>query len=550
MTTGFPASSNAQLQSYLRGVESLLRGGDMPGAMRLSDEAVAKGCEHAHLLTLAAYHRINTGAPDQALAFAMRARALSPRHVDVLNAVGNCLVSLQRHREAVDVFEAALRQAPDAYLVRFNKASALEELQELTRARVEFERILDRQPAHGETLARLAYLAAQRGEMKAARDYAERALRIDPRQSAASITLATAEIEEKKFETALKRMDALTRQPMVSATNLSIAQGLMGDALDGLDRTTDAFRAYAASQATRRAALRAVFERQEVESAAALVARLTAYFREASSDQWSASPHETGDAPGRTHVFLVGFPRSGTTMLEQILASHPDIEAMAERSCLVDSQDAFTVPADGLERLANLDADELAPYRNAYWTRVAKEGSTPQRRVFVDKMPLYSVFLCLVAKLFPRAKILFALRDPRDVVLSCFRRRFVMTQQMYELTSLESAAAYYDGVMRLVDIYREKLGLEIYPVRHEDMIADLEGETRRLCDFLGVTWNAAMEGFARTASTRSVNTPSGPQLARGLSTQGAGQWRRYRDALAPILPKLAPWVTRFGYSAD
>jgi hypothetical protein len=165
-------------------------------------------------------------------------------------------------------------------------------------------------------------------------------------------------------------------------------------------------------------------------------------------------------------------------------------------------------------------------------------------------MPLYSVFLCLVAKLFPHAKVLFALRDPRDVVLSCFRRRFVMTQQMYELTTLESAASYYDGVMRLADMYREKLGLEICDLRHEDMIADLQGETRRLCDFLGLTWSAAMEGFARTASTRSVNTPSGPQLARGLSTQGVGQWRRYRDALAPVLPKLEPWATRFGYSAD
>jgi hypothetical protein len=280
------------------------------------------------------------------------------------------------------------------------------------------------------------------------------------------------------------------------------------------------------------------------------VARLTAYFRDAAAEQWRVSPDGPPETSDRTHVFLVGFPRSGTTMLEQILASHPDIEAMAERSCLVDSQDAFTIPMDGLDRLATLDGDSAGTYRESYWARVAEEGSTPSRRVFVDKMPLYSVFLCLVAKLFPRAKILFALRDPRDVVLSCFRRRFVMTQQMYELTSLESAANYYDGVMRLADIYRERLGLEILDLRHEDLIADLEGETQRLCDFLGVTWNPAMEDFAHTATTRSVNTPSGPQLARGLSTQGMGQWRRYRAALAPVLPKLAPWVTRFGYSAE
>jgi hypothetical protein len=170
--------------------------------------------------------------------------------------------------------------------------------------------------------------------------------------------------------------------------------------------------------------------------------------------------------------------------------------------------------------------------------------------VFVDKMPLYSVFLCLIAKLFPRAKILFAVRDPRDVVLSCFRRRFVMTQQMYELTALESAASYYDQVMRLRERYREVLGLTFCDVRHENMVGDFDRETRRICDFLGVEWNAGLREFARSVPARSVNTPSGPQLARGLFTQGVGHWRRYAPQLAPVLPQLAPWAERFGYARE
>jgi Tfp pilus assembly protein PilF len=550
MTTSSSLSpgAKAQLQTYLRSVEGLLRSGDMPNAMRLSHEAVAKGCEHAHLLTLASYHQLNSGALQQALDLAVRARALAPRNIDVLNAVGNCLTRLQRHRESVEAFDAVLRLAPDAYLTRYNKARSLEELQELTRARVEYERIVDTHPQHAETLARLAYLAWQRGDTKAARDLSGRALQIDPGQSGALITLAAVEVEEEHFEIALRHIEAFTRRADGSVTNLSIAQGLRGDALDGLDRPAEAFRAYTASQVTRRAALKAEFEKPGTESARAVAARLTTYFRDAPQDRWRVPEHAA--EPGQAHVFLVGFPRSGTTLLEQILASHPDIDAMGERSCLVDSQDAFTIPPDGLDRLADLSADELEPYRNAYWARVAQEGSTPRRRVFVDKMPLYSVFLCLVAKLFPRAKILFAVRDPRDVVLSCFRRRFVMTQQMYELMSLESAADYYDGVMQLSGIYRGILGLEFCDLRHEDMIADLEGETRRLCDFLRVEWNAAMEDFARTAGSRSVNTPSGPQLARGLSSQGVGQWRRYRKELAPVLPKLAPWVAHFGYAEE
>jgi tetratricopeptide (TPR) repeat protein len=542
------AASGAELQRYLQGVERALRASDMETAIRLSDEAIGKGLEHSHLLALAAYRQMALGAGDRALVFASRARELSPRNVDVLNALGLSYVHLKRHREAVEAFDAALRQSPTAFMVRFNKAAALEELQDLTRARVEFERVLDQQPSHSEALARLASLAIQRGDVKIARDYATRALKSDPRQPAAPLTLAMADVEEKQFERALSRVEPLTRPANTSATNRSIAQGVKGEALEGLGRIAEAFDAFSQSQATLRAHYRPIYAAEGYETASMLTARLTDYFRTARAEDWRA--RGTVASPVRTHVFLVGFARSGTTLLEQILASHPDIEAMEERSCLVEAQTEFTVPPGGLDRLAKLGADELGSYRDAYWKRVREQGTALKRAVFIDKMPLYSVYLCVIAKLFPDARILFARRDPRDVVLSCFRRRFVTTAQMYEFTSLETTADYYDAVMGLSDLYRGKLGLDICDIRYEDMVADFAGETRRICAFLDLPWNEAMERFVDVARTRSVNTPSGPQIARGLFTQGAGQWRRYRDQLAPILPRLAPWVGRFGYAPD
>jgi hypothetical protein len=374
---------------------------------------------------------------------------------------------------------------------------------------------------------------------------------LDPQQAAAQLTLATALIESKDYEAAIKRLTGLLQRGRLTPTNLSIAQGLMGDALDRLDRPAEAFAAYAASQATQRAANKSVFEKDGTESSAELVARLIGYFRDADADAWRV-PRSTIAEPDvvKTHVFLVGFPRSGTTLLEQILAGHPNIDAMAERNCLIDAQKSFTVPLDGLDKLALLGHDDLSAYRDAYWSRVRQEGFSLKRDVFVDKMPLYSITLFLIAKMFPRAKILFAIRDPRDVLLGSFRRRFGMTQQMYELTSLDTAAEYYDHVMQLSELYRDKLGLEICDVRHEDLVADATKCGRRICDFLQVPWNDAMLAFAQAVGSRSVNTPSGPQLARGLTSQGIGQWRRYRAQIEPVMPKLAPWIAHFGYSAD
>jgi tetratricopeptide (TPR) repeat protein len=523
----------------LEDVEAALRAGDMTRAMRLSEAAVAAGAEHPTLLSLAGLKRMGGGDNAAALPLLIRARELAPRHVGVLDALGQCLTRLGRSREAVAVFDAALAIAPDARL-HFNKAMALEDLSALGEARAGFERAVALVPTHAEALARLAVLAAQRGETGAAREWAMRAIRIDPREPVAHIALAMAALEEKNLAAAEAQIHILLQMPDLSAVNLAIVHGLAGDILDGQDRPAEAFAAYSAAKSTLRSAYAPLMRG---ESAQARERRLVDYFRDAEPGSW----HAIKPPAPRTHVFLVGFPRSGTTLLEQVLAAHPDMEAMEERACLADSAAEFFGANEDLDRLAALCDADLTPWRAAYWNRVAEAGRMPSKPVFIDKMPLNAVFLPLIARLFPSAKIVFALRDPRDVVLSCFRRRFGMNTGMFEFTSLDSTAAYYAAVMDLIAIYREKLALDMLETRHEHLIADFRGQARRLCEFLGVEFRSEMENFAAQARAQNIDTPSSAQVARGLSAAGLGQWRRYRPQLAPILPLLAPFVARLGY---
>jgi hypothetical protein len=335
----------------------------------------------------------------------------------------------------------------------------------------------------------------------------------------------------------------LVQDASLGDVNRAYALSLAGDILDAQDRVPEAFAAYAASKAVQRDAFAP--RMAGLESVAMREQRLADYFRRADDQSWRRDPKAENASPRQ--VFLVGFPRSGTTLLEQVLAGHPDISVMEERTCLMDSAAEFFGSDAGLDRLASLPEAGLAAWREAYWKRVAEAGNTPTAPVFIDKMPLNAVFLPLIAKLFPGAKILFALRDPRDVVLSCFRRRFGMNAGMFEFTSLETTAAYYGAVMRLADIYREKLALDILDTRHEALVADFETEIRRVCDFLGVDFHDGMRGFAHRASAQNIDTPSSAQLARGLTAQGLDQWRRYAVPLQPVLPWLAPFVARFGY---
>jgi hypothetical protein len=249
----------------------------------------------------------------------------------------------------------------------------------------------------------------------------------------------------------------------------------------------------------------------------------------------------------RGHAFLLGFPRSGTTLLEQALAGHPDLVALEEAPTLAEAYDALLADAAGLARLARLTAAEAEHWRAVYWRAVAAHGADARGHVFLDKAPAGTLYLPLIAKLFPEAKLLFAVRDPRDVVLSCFRSSFQMNALTYAFTDLAETARCYAASMALADIYRRVLPVELHEVRYERLVDDLEGELARIVGQLGLDPAPGMTDVAATASRRVVRTPSAPQVRAGLNRQGLGRWRAYTDQLAPVLPILQPWIERFGY---
>jgi hypothetical protein len=292
------------------------------------------------------------------------------------------------------------------------------------------------------------------------------------------------------------------------------------------------WRTYASSYGTPPSAL---------EFAQGMIGRLDAIDPQA----WAAAGEPAPAAAG--HVFLLGFPRSGTTLLEQVLASHPGVEALEERETLSAAMRAFLATPQDLDRLAAATDTELRPLREAYWARVREEGARVEGKLFVDKHPLNTLKLPLIARLFPHAKVLFARRDPRDVVLSCYRRRFVMSGSAYQLLTLPGAAGYYDAAMQIAERMQPALGARAHVVRHEALIADFDGVVGSACEFLGLGWTDALRAFSARTQDRGIATPSGAQLAGGLSAEGVGQWRRYRQQMAPALPRLRPWVERFGY---
>ena len=488
-----------------------------------------------------------SGQSQAATARLNRARSERPDDPAAPTVLGNALSMIGHRDQAIAEFNRALEFEPGFAPAYYYRGVERQNAGDLAGATQDFEKSAEAAPDYAEPLAQLADIAARRGDAEAARAFAGRTAALDPGEPISTLAFISADLIVKDFTAAEAGARAALTSQRLSPHNRAIALGQLGDALDGLGRPAEAFAAYGNSNEALRNHYAPMFQRAEEHTPLGHARRLATWFESADAAPWAVRAVDGPTGPAAGHAFIVGFPRSGTTLLEQILASHPDVAALEERSCLEDSIADLFLDGKALERLAKSKSEELGAYRAAYWRRVAANGVEARGKTFIDKMPLNTVLLPLIHRLFPDAKILFAIRDPRDVVLSCFRRRFGMNPAMYQMLTLRGAADYYDTVMRLGVLYREKMPLNLREVRYEALVEDFETEARKHAAFLGLDWSGAMADFAKTAKARPVDTPSSVQVSRGLFREGVGQWKAYADQLTPVTPVLAKWVKHWGY---
>ncbi|HTQ15031.1 MAG TPA: sulfotransferase [Rhizomicrobium sp.] len=536
-------------EAIIEQVEAAVRDGQLPRALEMARRALDEGVVHPMLLNLRSYWWVQQGRDEDALADLKHAIGIAPEDIFVRNAYGVLLGRLGRWEEAMPVLKGTVEITPEWAPARQSLGWAMESTGELAEARIHYERALALDPDFAEPMVRLSSLATRRGDWEGARALANRALELQPGGYGASTTLASVAIADRDFDRAEEIVRRLVAAKPPSPLDGIFARNVLGDLRHAQGRYAQAFKAYTESNRAKFKLYAPQYDRPGV-TVTDYCRWLTDYFSSASPERWSAASQTAPDDPrdGATgHVFLVGFPRSGTTLLENVLASHPGIETLEERDMLDEPMRAFLTNEADRERLAVLDEAAIAEWRARYWARVRAHGVAVAGKVFVDKYPLSTLKLPIVAKLFPKAKVLFALRDPRDVVLSCYRRSFGINSSMFEFLDLERAAKFYDAAMSLAQVCRTRLGLAWREVRNESLIADFETEARAICAFIGVDWSAEMTDFAEHAKSRSIRTPSSIQVVKGINREGVGTWKNYEAELAPVLPLLARWVEAFGY---
>lgn len=563
-----PQDVGAELQR-LRGT-LLQQAGDAAGAARAYERALAAHPGDWEVWNNLGNARRDLGDAEGAAEALARAVAIEPRPAAVWANYAAALAAAGRQEEALTACrEAAQRDRANPELAVAH-AHCLRRATRDAEALAELERAAGLAPADAQIRLELGRLRwSRRDEPGALAAYFE-ALRLRPHDPLAWLELGILHERRNRLDAlpplladaeaagvrgpelrylravALRRegrLEEALEEARSAPENLEPERraSLIARLADALGRTDEAFSAFTemnrlhgqspAARASNPSAYRARIDRMASTATPAWFAR------------WTEGPRP-GERPAP--VFLVGFPRSGTTLLDTFLMGHPDVHVLEEEPILQRAEDAL----GDFGRLPDLDAAEVERLRAVYFEALDAIAPEAAGKTVVDKLPLNILGAPLIQRLFPGARIILSLRHSCDAVLSCFMQAFEPNDAMANFLDVGDAAALYDKVFGFWEQCRAKLPLNVHALRYEALIAEPEAEMRTLIDFLGLAWDARLLDHRRTAAERGmIVTPSYAQVTQPLYRNAAGRWERYRVHMGPVLPLLCPWAQRLGYGA-
>lgn len=519
----------------------------LPEALALAREAAGAAPEQFEALACLGWMLDKSRLFDEADAVYARAMMRLPQGAQDLDRVGTMLAEAERYDLASEALSRAAAGAPGSPVPLLRLGAVHERTREFEKALNAFERARAIDARAAEAHLGIMRILDRLGRDAEAAEAADAALALRPGEPLATSIKAKHLRGAKKHEEAI----ALLRREIESPGRQAFAKGMLmidlGQTLDAAGDYDGAWEAISEGQRQWGSTERS--RRFSAEKFLDWVNRGPAWVTAEKVADWTRDP--ASDAPDP--IFFLGFPRSGTTLTEQMLAAHPGLVTTDELPLVREMMEELRLRVkpgvEYPESLAGLSDAQIDAGRRAYWREVRKfmgEGSVGARRL-VDKSPLNTWRLLVIRRFFPRAKVLFALRDPRDVCISCFFQRFNPNPGMVNFQSMEGTVRLYDAVMSAWLKYRDLLGLDVTVTRYEDLVADTEGQARKIIAGVGEPWHDDVLAYREKRADTVISTPSHVAVRQPIYTRSVARWKRYEKHLAPHMEVLGRWVKEFGY---
>jgi len=466
----------------------------------------------------------------------------TPREPVVWFEYGNAASGLREFSVADRAWQRALALAPhNAELIGLI-GHQYQGLRQPERARACFAQAAAADPRAINPRISLAVLAEQNHRLDEARAAVDECLTINSRDDQARYFQALLDRRENKLTEAEARLrDLLASEPRHPYVRYASRYEL-AHVLDRTERFDEAMRLLSEAKAIVRTLTDTDLLLRGYDQGAESARRFTRSLPKSILVQWAQSFPETNRHEIPRLAFLGGHPRSGTTLLEQILDAHPDVAALDEPSAFLE------VLQPEFHKSKQLSNARLNTLRRLYTQALLAEvGDSGQRKLLVDKNPSPTARLPLWLRVFPELRVLIALRDPRDVIVSCYFQNIPLNAANVNFLSFERLTKHYADLMDIWLSVREWEGFAWVETRYEDTVSDLEKEGRRVIEILGLKWHEEQSRFYEKSRKKQLYSPTYQDVTRPVYGSSVGRWHAYEKYLAPVLPALKPYCTQFGY---
>lgn len=486
----------------------------------------------------------------QSIEILERAARLDPANAQIHLDLGRAYGMRYDHTAAEQALEKAVRVAPRRVEALTEAGRRCQDFGNLPMARSYFQRAAECKDAGPEVFVTLAEVQERHAQLEQAIEFVERALALNPKNPPAQLVRA--------------RLDRLTGKPGEAETRLRNllaagekdpwlrARGFyeLAEVLDRQQRFDEAFEALLDAKALVRPL--ATKHAATLQGIQARVRHMEESITTGVLERWATAGATL--QPSRRFAVLCGHPRSGTTLLEQVLDSHPEVVSSEETHILNDEAylplgKDFPAEATLLEVLESAPLSRLRRSREDYFRFTELFlGRKLEGRLLIDKNPALNVLIPAVVRIFPEAKFLIALRDPRDVIISCFMQPLSPNPVSSAYLSLEGTVTQYLSAMGLWRALLPRLQNPFVEVRYEELVADLAGVSRRTLEFLGLGWDERVIHFDAHARSKAVRSPSYAEVTKPVTKRAVGRWQNYRRPLEPYLARLEPMLKALGYA--
>jgi tetratricopeptide (TPR) repeat protein len=512
-------------------------------AVRIDPNQITATNELAYLL----YRK---GERGEAEFHARNAIRIAPRNARAHTMMGALLTEANRNLSGEYHYRRALEIAGENSGLLANLALNLKQQGRVEESEEYYRKSAELEPANLNTLLGWVRMEEARRNFDAAWEVLGRAEATGQRPAAIALAKAVLHGRQREYDKAIEVLNSLDGSQEAEEVDPTSSHLLeKGRLYDRLGRFDEAWSCYERGKNMIREAGRHNYQQ---EIAAKQAARLKSFFT-ASRLELLPRAERRDDMP--QPLFVVGFPRSGTTMVEQTLTAHPKISAGDELTFIGDltrfSPKMLNSPMTYPESLADLWIGEnlggLDHMRDWYLGKVRQLGILEEGADwFTDKMPLNETHLGLISLVFPQSPVIHLIRHPLDVIVSVFSN--YLTHGFFCAFSLESAARHYALTMDLVFHYRDNLQIKYLPIKYEDIVENQEPNVREMLEFVGEPFDERCLNFHENA--RYARTASYAQVTEKLYASSAYRYRNYRKHLEPILPIVQPYIRRLGYTLD